>query len=113
MLPFIAHSPNSVLDQASQFVGRTVNGLLRCRRFVGDRDRLMVLKACLHGGSDLIGASLVPVLVGQVNLHSRDVWAEMAQHPLHDFANMIGEGLAAFDMMVNIYLDLHDRVCAD
>jgi hypothetical protein len=55
----------------------------------------------------VIAALLVAVLVAQVNIHLRDVFAESAESILYYTTDLISQCLMAFDVVVGIDLDLH------
>jgi hypothetical protein len=42
-----------------------------------------------------------------MDIHSRDVIAEMAQSTLHCATDLSGQSLVTFDVMVGVDLDLH------
>jgi hypothetical protein len=55
----------------------------------------------------VIAALLVAVLVTQVNIHLRDVFAESAESILYYAADLINQCLMGFNVVVGIDLDLH------
>jgi hypothetical protein len=75
---------------------------------VSDRNRLMALEACFqHATNIIIAVLLVAVLISQVDFHSRDVIADLAQGTFYDVTEMSGQFLVTFDIMVGINLYLH------
>jgi hypothetical protein len=55
-----------------------------------------------------MAALLVAILIAQVNIHLRDVFAEMAESILYYTADLSDQRLMGFDVVVGIDLDLHD-----
>jgi hypothetical protein len=74
---------------------------------VSDRDGLAAFEAGFHHAALAVLAGLVGALVAQVDLHSRDVIAEMAQGTLYYATDLRGQCLVTFNVMVGIDLDLH------
>jgi hypothetical protein len=97
-----------VLDHANQFICSTVNGLLQGVCLMSDRDGLAAFKMGFDLATDVvIAALLVAVLVAQVNIHLSDVFAETAESILYYAADLSGQRLMTFDVMVSNDLDLH------
>jgi hypothetical protein len=104
---FNALPSEGALDQSGQLTGSAVDSLDHRGFLVSDRDGLAAFEAGFHHAALVVLSTLVAALVAQVDLHSRDVIAEMAQSTLHYAADLSGQSLATFDVMVGIDLDLH------
>jgi hypothetical protein len=75
---------------------------------VSDRKRLAAFEACFHHATHVvITVLLVAVLITQVDFHSRDVIADLAQSTFYDATDVSGQCLVTFDIPVGINLDLH------
>jgi hypothetical protein len=104
----IAQAPQGAIDQSTQLISSTVNGWMQGFSMVGDRNRLVTFEACFHHATHVIVAALlVAVLIAQVDFHSRDVIADLAQGTFYDATDMSDHCLVTFDIVVGINLDLH------
>jgi hypothetical protein len=104
---FNALSSEGALDQSGQLTCSAVDSLGHGCFLVSDRDGLAAFEAGFHHAALVVLGALVAALVAQVDLHSRDVIAEMAQSTLHYATDLSGQSLVTFDVMVGIDLDLH------
>ena len=69
----------SVVDQVDQFVGSTVNGLVKCGGLIGDGKGLMSFEAGFDHAAHTVVASLVfAVLIAQVHINRGDAIADSA-----------------------------------
>lgn len=107
---FFSEPPNGAGDQSGQLVGRTVNRLMQGRRVMGDRNWLMVTEPGFHSAAHIFWAGLWPVLISQMNFHSRDALTDMLKRTLHDATYMGRKCLAARNVVVGIDLDLHRNI---
>jgi hypothetical protein len=105
--PFNALPSEGALDQSGQLACSAVDSLGHGCFLVSDRDGLPAFEAGFHHAALVVLAGFVGALVAQVDLHSRDVIAEMAQSTLHYATDLSGQSLVTFDVMVGIDLDLH------
>jgi len=104
---FNALPSEGALDQSAQLTCSAVDSLGHGCFLVSDRDGLAAFEAGFHHAALVVLGALVAALVAQVDLHSRDVIAEMAQSTLHYAPDLSGQSLVTFDVMVGIDLDLH------
>jgi hypothetical protein len=75
---------------------------------VSDRNRLTAFEAGFHHATHVVIAMLlVAVLIAQVNFHSRNVMAELAQGTFYEVTDVSSQCLVTFDIAVGIDLDLH------
>jgi hypothetical protein len=95
------------LDQSGQLTGSAVHSLDHGVFLVSHRDGLAAFEAGFHHAALVFLGALVAALVAQVDFHSRDVIAQMAQSTLHDATDLGGQSLVTFDVMVGTDLDLH------
>lgn len=65
------------------------------------------LKACLYRAAFVIWSGATAVLIGQVNLHSRDVTREMLEAMRSQFLDDLLQFRAAFDVIVGCDFNLH------
>jgi len=108
MALLIAQPPEGAIDQSAQLISSAVNGLIQGLSMVSDRNRLAAFEACFHHATHVvIAVLLVAVLIAQVDFHSRDVIADLAQGTFYDATDVSGQCLVTFDIAVGINLDLH------
>jgi hypothetical protein len=75
---------------------------------VCDRNRLAAFEAGFHHATHVVIAMLlVAVLIAQVDFHSRNVIAELAQGTFYEVTDVSSQCLVTFDIAVGIDLDLH------
>jgi hypothetical protein len=84
-------------------VDRLVHGCV----LVSHSDRLPSFETSFHHAAFLVLAALIAVLVAQVNLHSRDMVADVIQGILNEATDMRGQSLVSRDVVVGVYLYLH------
>ncbi len=97
------------LDQVSELVGRSVDGVVHRRGLMGDGGGWAAFKPSFHHATFFVPGGFGPVLVRDVNLHASDVRGEMLQGVFHHAADVGAESFAALDVVVGIDLDLHGR----
>ena len=107
MTLLIVLPPDGVLDQSGQLICSSVDGLVQGRCMVSDRDGLPAFEAGFHHAALVMLGTLVAALVGQMDLNSRNVIAQVAQRALHYSTDLGDQSLVAFDVMVGIDLNLH------
>jgi len=108
MALLIAQPPEGAIDQSAQLISSAVNGLAQGLGMVSDRNRLTAFEAGFHHATHVVIAMLlVAVLIAQVDFHSRDVIADLAQGTFYDATDVSGQCLVTFDIAVGINLDLH------
>ena len=88
MTLLVARPPEGALDQSGQLVCRAVDGFVQGRCLVSRRDGLTAFEAGFHHAALVVVAALVAVFFAQVDLHSRDVFADSAQGCLHDATDL-------------------------
>jgi hypothetical protein len=104
----IVYPLKGALDQIHQLLCSTFNGLIQGVCLMCDRDGLAAFKMGFDLATEVvIAALLVAVLVAQVNIHLSDVFAESAESILYYAADLSGQRLMTFDVMVSNDLDLH------
>jgi hypothetical protein len=74
---------------------------------MSDRDRLAAFQARFQHAALVIRAALISILIGQMNLYTRNVIADPVQGRLNNTADVIRKGLVAFNVVVCIDLDVH------
>ena len=75
---------------------------------MSDLDGLAAFKMGFDLAAEVVlAALLVAVLVAQVNIHLRDVFAESSESILYYTADLSDQLLMGFDIMVSNDLDLH------
>ena len=95
-------------NQVNQLVCGANNGLVQGGCLISDCDGMAAGKAGFdHAAHIVMAALLVAVLIAQVNIHLRDVFAESAESILYYVADLSDQRLMAFYVMVGIDLDLH------
>jgi hypothetical protein len=105
---FLAQPPEGVLDQSGQLIRGTIDGFVQGRGLVSDRDGPTAFEVDFHHTAHGVFANLfVAVLVTQMDIYSRDVFAESAQGTLHYATDMRGQRLVSFDVAVGMNFDLH------
>jgi len=80
---------------------------------VGSSHRLVAFEVGFHHAALVIGAAFVAGLVAQVDLHPRDVIAEMTQGTFDFASGPRRQCLMTFNMMISIDLDLHASLFAN
>jgi hypothetical protein len=100
-------SPEGALDQSHQLIGSPIDGLLQSRRLVSDRDRLAALQTGFQHAALVVRAALLAILIGQMNLYTRNVIADPVQGGLNNTADVIRKGLVTSNVVVCIDLDVH------
>jgi hypothetical protein len=104
----IVYPCEGALDQVNQLICSTVYGFIQGVCLMSDRDGLAAFKMGFDLATEVvIAALLVAVLIAQVNIHLRDVFAESAESILYYATDLISQCLMSFDVMVGIDLDLH------
>ncbi len=83
------------------------DSLVRGRCLVSDRDRLPSFKAGFHDTALVVRATLIAVFVGEVDFHSRYMFADSVQGMFHYATDVSAQRLMAFDVMAGINLYLH------
>ncbi len=98
-----------VMDSSLQLLSGALNGLVQGCGLVRDRDGLVMLEASFHHAALVVCAPLLGVLIAEVDLHTGDPLAGIAEtildHPLH----VRGEPLVPLDIVVGIDLNVHNR----
>lgn len=108
MTLFLAQSPEGVLDQSGQLIRRTIDGFVQGRSLVSDRDGLTAFESGFHHTAHgVIAGLLVAVLVAQMDIHSRDVFAESLQGTLYYATDSSGQRLVSIYVAVGMNFDLH------
>jgi hypothetical protein len=104
---FNALPSEGALDQSGQLTGSAVDSLDHGVCLVSDCDGLAAFEAGFHHAALVMLGTLVAALVGQMDLNSRNVIAQVAQRALHYSTDLGDQSLVAFDVMVGIDLNLH------
>ena len=106
MLTLVVKSAERGLDQALQLADGALDGCLNRGRIVGDSDRLATGETRFHHAALVVTPALAAVLVAEVDFHPRDALFVSAERGCDDVADMIGERLASFDVVICVDLNL-------
>ena len=97
-----------VVDRTDHLVGGATHRLVHRGRVIRHGYRRSSLKPCLHDATHLQATDfLVAVLIAEMDIHTRDAILDSSQAVLHDVRDPMGQRLAAVDVVVGTYQDLH------
>jgi hypothetical protein len=98
----------SASNQVNQLVCGANNGLVQGGCLISDCDGMAADKTGFdHAAHIVMAALLVAILIAQVDIHLREVFAEPAESILYYAADLSDQRLMACDVVVGIDLDLH------
>jgi hypothetical protein len=97
-----------MLESTLQFVGRAIDGFAECRGLMMNDNRRHSADARFHDATFVIVASLVCVLVTEMNLDTGDARGEAAHRVDDDGLDALRDGLRAVNVVIGIDQDLHD-----
>ena len=97
----------SPIDRPHQLLNRRRNRRVDASPLPRHRDRLQAGQSRFHRAPLIVFASLMTILVANVNFHSRHPIAESFQLPRHNGLNVSRQSSAAIDVVIGMNLNLH------